>query len=74
MTHEFERKGTRGNRNFGYAILDEVDSMIIDNGNHIAKLAEPFPGMSYLQYAYIQIWKALIEAEDEEMQSAEKRI
>lgn len=64
MTHEFEGHDTRGSRKFGFSILDEVDSLIIDNGNHIAKLSEPFSGMGYLQYIYINIWKAIVEAEE----------
>ncbi len=68
LNHEFEGQGTRGSRKFGFSILDEVDSLIIDNGNHIAKLTEPFSGMGYLQHIYINIWKAIIEAEQKEAQ------
>lgn len=44
-------------------ILDEVDSMLIDNAAHIAKLSEPFPGMESLRYVYVKIWEELIKAE-----------
>lgn len=54
---------TRGDRNFGSVVLDEVDSMIIDNGSNIAKLSSPFPGMESFKYIYINIWKDLIKAE-----------
>lgn len=54
---------TRAGRAFGTLILDEVDSMIIDNASHIAKLSGPLPGMESLKYIYIKIWQKLIEAE-----------
>ncbi|XP_058803671.1 uncharacterized protein LOC131671332 [Phymastichus coffea] len=54
---------TRAERPFQSIILDEVDSMIIDNASHIAKLSEPFPGMENLKYIYIKIWQELHKAE-----------
>ncbi len=54
---------TRGDREFGEIILDEVDSMIIDNASHIAKLSGPLPGMESLKYIYIKIWQELHKAE-----------
>jgi preprotein translocase subunit SecA len=42
-----------------WLILDEVDSMIIDNGSHVAKIAYPFPGMESLKWIYIDIWEKL---------------
>ncbi|WP_341757413.1 helicase-related protein [Candidatus Tisiphia endosymbiont of Ditula angustiorana] len=55
--------GTLAGREFGTVILDEVDSMLVDNGRHIAKLANPFPGMESLRYVYIKIWHELHKAE-----------
>ncbi|UCM86432.1 MAG: hypothetical protein LF885_07150 (plasmid) [Rickettsia endosymbiont of Culicoides impunctatus] len=57
--------GTLAGREFGTVILDEVDSMLVDNGRHIAKLANPFPGMESLRYVYIKIWQELHKAEQE---------
>ncbi|WP_375326320.1 hypothetical protein [Candidatus Tisiphia endosymbiont of Nemotelus uliginosus] len=57
--------GTRVDREFGTVILDEVDSMLVDNGRHIAKLANPFSGMESLRYVYIKIWQELYKAEQE---------
>jgi hypothetical protein len=37
-------------------VLDEVDSLIIDEGSNIAKLSGPFPGMESLRYVYLNIW------------------
>ncbi|XP_058825669.1 uncharacterized protein LOC131685754 [Topomyia yanbarensis] len=56
--------GTRAKRPFGNIILDEVDSMIIDNASHIAKLSGSLPGMEYLKYVYIKIWMELYKAEN----------
>jgi hypothetical protein len=60
-----EDLGTRGGREFSVVILDEVDSMLLDNGGHIAKLAAPFPGMDILKYIYIKTWEELHVAEEE---------
>ncbi|MDR0329935.1 MAG: hypothetical protein LBH99_04695, partial [Rickettsia sp.] len=57
--------GTLVGRAFGTVILDEVDSMLVDNGRHIAKLANPFPGMESFRYIYIKIWQELHKAEQE---------
>lgn len=57
----FLEQETRVKREFGVVILDEVDSMLIDNGRHIAKLAVPFAGMESLRYLYIKIWQELTQ-------------
>ncbi|BFD46152.1 MAG: hypothetical protein DMENIID0002_07980 [Rickettsia endosymbiont of Sergentomyia squamirostris] len=57
--------GTLVGREFGTVVLDEVDSMLVDNGRHIAKLANPFPGMESLRCVYIKIWQELHKAEQE---------
>lgn len=54
---------TRNSRSFENIILDEVDSMIIDNASHIAKLSSPFPGMESFKYIYIKIWSELLFVE-----------
>lgn len=59
----FEGLETRGGRPFGAAILDEVDSIVIDNGGHIAKLSGALPGMEYFRYIYVNIWEALSKLE-----------
>lgn len=64
---------TRAGRKFDSIILDEVDSMIIDNASHIAKLSSPFPGMESLKYIYINIWMKLQTAIDEIMKSFEEK-
>ncbi|XP_044261297.1 protein translocase subunit SecA-like isoform X2 [Tribolium madens] len=64
LKDSFEGFNIRNGRKFGQVILDEVDSMLVDNGGHIAKLASPFPGMECLRYIYINIWEQLQIAED----------
>jgi len=60
LRHEHQGLETRGKednqRRFDTVIVDEVDSMLIDNGGHLAKLSGPLPGMEYLQPLLIFIW------------------
>ncbi|KAG5679169.1 hypothetical protein PVAND_008759 [Polypedilum vanderplanki] len=65
LRHGFENLNTRGNRGFGCIILDEVDSILLDNGGHITKLATPFPGMDFIKYVYIKIWQELLKYDAE---------
>ncbi|KAJ3664194.1 hypothetical protein Zmor_008382 [Zophobas morio] len=69
----FEGHNIRSNRKFGQVILDEVDSMLIDNGGHIAKLATPYPGMESLRYIYIKIWQELQNAEENFVKETETK-
>lgn len=64
LRDSFEGLGTRGGRKFEMVVLDEVDSMLIDNGGHIAKLAGAFPGIECLKYVYLKIWQELRKAEE----------
>lgn len=65
---------TRGGRKFQTVILDEVDSMILDNASHIAKLSSPFPGMESLKYVYINIWSQLVKGINECTKNISKEI
>ncbi|WP_425363535.1 hypothetical protein [Candidatus Tisiphia endosymbiont of Hybos culiciformis] len=38
----------RGDRDFAVTIVDEVDSMLVDSSNHVAKQTSPVPLMEYL--------------------------
>ncbi|XP_063914647.1 uncharacterized protein LOC135131053 [Zophobas morio] len=64
----------RHKRKFDIVILDEVDSMLIDNGGHVAKLANPYPGMECLRYVYLEIWKKLHDAENEYVEETQREI
>ncbi|XP_055522380.1 protein translocase subunit SecA-like [Wyeomyia smithii] len=65
---------TRAGRTFENIMLDEVDSMIIDNASHIAKLSGPFPGMENLRYVYIKIWIELHKAEEIVVREHQQRL
>jgi preprotein translocase subunit SecA/tetratricopeptide (TPR) repeat protein len=70
----FEGFNLRSEREFGQVILDEVDSMLVDNGGHIAKLASPYPGMESLRYIYIKIWEEVLKAEKSLAEEVEAKI
>ncbi|RZB41657.1 uncharacterized protein BDFB_010502, partial [Asbolus verrucosus] len=70
----FEGFNIRNERRFGQVILDEVDSMLVDNGGHIAKLASPYPGMESLRYIYIKIWQELHKAEESFVEETQAKI
>ncbi|XP_044261236.1 uncharacterized protein LOC123009175 [Tribolium madens] len=61
-------------RRFGQVILDEVDSLLVDNGGHIAKIATPFPGMENLRYIFIKIWQELHKAEESFIEENQEKI
>lgn len=67
LKHSFEQLATMEETDFAntWVMLDEIDSLLIDQGANIAKLSGPFPGMESLQYVYIHIWIALHQAEKE---------
>jgi preprotein translocase subunit SecA len=69
----FEGFNLRHERRFGQVILDEVDSMLVDNGGHIAKLASPYPGMESLRYIYIKIWQEFHKAEQSLIEESDKK-
>lgn len=55
LRSEFNLKGTRGERPYFAVIVDEVDSMLIDEAAKIAKLALPICGMEHLGSIFIFI-------------------
>ncbi|CAF0774599.1 unnamed protein product [Didymodactylos carnosus] len=48
LRHEYSLLDTRKDRGYDVVIIDEVDSMLIDENSTIARLADPLPGMEYL--------------------------
>jgi preprotein translocase subunit SecA len=56
LRDEYSKLGTRSNRGFGVAIVDEVDSMLIDGKNHIVMLASPMPAMDHLEPVLASIY------------------
>ncbi|CAF1257950.1 unnamed protein product [Rotaria sp. Silwood1] len=61
---EYSQLNTLGNRKFEVAIVDEVDSMLIDDSSKIARLATIIPGIDQLQLIYYTIWYRLIYLQD----------
>ncbi|CAF4301850.1 unnamed protein product, partial [Rotaria sp. Silwood2] len=50
---------TLGDRKYGVEIVDEVDSMLIDDSSKIARLASTISGMDQLQIIYHLLWNHL---------------
>ncbi|MDD9337856.1 MAG: hypothetical protein PV337_05505 [Rickettsiaceae bacterium] len=67
LRDSFEQLKTLGDIDFNniWVMLDEIDSLLIDQGSNIAKLSGPFPGMESLRYVYINIWVALAKTEEQ---------
>ena len=56
---EFKGEGIKGDRKFGAVLVDEVDSMMIDESAKIAKITTPICGMEHLESMFIFVWKQL---------------
>ena len=59
LKDEFKGYNTRNSRGFDVILVDEVDSMLVDEGGKIAKLSTPLASMEYLETALIAIWYQL---------------
>ena len=55
LKEEFKEQKVRYNRPFDCVIIDEVDSISLDNIISMAQLTDSFPGRSCYQYFYYQI-------------------
>ena len=56
LRDEYSKLGTRNGRQCNIAIVDEVDSMLIDGRNHIVMLSSSMPAMDYLEHILAAIW------------------
>ena len=56
LRHEFKGYNIRGERGFGAIIVDEVDSMLVDDSSNMVKLSSPVSGMEYLEPLLCSIW------------------
>ncbi len=52
LRHEYSGENTRGNRSFDFVIVDEVDSMLIDQSDHTTRLVDRMPSMENLEPIY----------------------
>ncbi|WPY00121.1 SecA-like and tetratricopeptide repeat-containing domain protein (plasmid) [Candidatus Megaera polyxenophila] len=59
LRHEFNRLNTKGDRGFGTVIVDEVDSMCIDNLGSSTRLGSHFVGLEYLDILLVMVWQQL---------------
>jgi hypothetical protein len=59
IRHIFSHQNTKGNREFGVVIVDEVDSMLIDESANYAHIASPIAGIEYLEPLFSLIWHEL---------------
>ncbi|XP_041934787.1 uncharacterized protein LOC121697358 [Alosa sapidissima] len=56
LKQEFERKTTRGTRDFDMVIVDEVDYMTLDNGVQVTFLSHEASGMRHVEQVLANIW------------------
>ncbi|CAF3062018.1 unnamed protein product [Rotaria sp. Silwood2] len=61
LRDEYSKLGTRNGRKCDVAIVDEVDSMLIDGKNHIVMLSSPMPAMDHLEPLLAAIWTQIGE-------------
>ncbi|EAR86842.2 helicase carboxy-terminal domain protein (macronuclear) [Tetrahymena thermophila SB210] len=61
----YEQRGTRCGRLFDFAIVDEVDCMLIDQHNHSTSLAKSIPGLTKLNTILWLIWYKITQMRDQ---------
>ena len=61
LREDFLQQKTRERRLCQTVIVDEVDSMFIDQGRDATRLSEPFPGIHHLNNLFAFIWRRLFE-------------
>jgi hypothetical protein len=64
LRDQYSMLGTLGNRKCEIAIVDEVDSMLIDDSSKIARLSSTAAGMDYFQVIYVYIWQRLLTVKE----------
>lgn len=55
--HNFKEKGTRGSRPYDVMLVDEVDSMLIDESGKIAMVSSSLAGAEFMQSIYSTLWR-----------------
>ncbi|CAF3851124.1 unnamed protein product [Rotaria sp. Silwood1] len=61
---EYAELNTLADRKCDVAIVDEVDSMLIDDSSKIARLASSMSGMDQLQIIYYLLWHQLVSLQE----------
>jgi hypothetical protein len=59
LRDKYKGLGTRCDRAFGVVLVDEVDSMLVDDGTKITKLSSPMPAMEHLSPIFVLGWTYL---------------
>ena len=59
LRDNYSKLGTLGGRKCTTAIVDEVDSMLIDDSSKISRLSSTVPGMDHFHTIYVFIWQHL---------------
>ena len=59
LLNDYKYPGLRCGRIFDIVIVDEVDSMFIDESSKIAMISSHLPGSEYLQLLYSALWHQL---------------
>ncbi|CAF2875089.1 unnamed protein product, partial [Rotaria sp. Silwood2] len=59
LLDRFYGKNILGTRTFENVIVDEVDSMLLDNGNNMLYLSHDIPNMDKLQSLYVFLWRSV---------------
>ena len=63
LKHHFHRKDTFGERTFQCAIVDEVDSSMLDKGDHVVYLSNDMPALKHLNPLLAFIWATVNQFE-----------
>ncbi|GMR38719.1 hypothetical protein PMAYCL1PPCAC_08914, partial [Pristionchus mayeri] len=69
LLHTFYRKNIRGSRTLDDVIIDEVDSMTIDGGNHVLYLSHNLPSLELLDSLFAFIQREVYYRVDEEQET-----
>ncbi|XP_041841544.1 protein translocase subunit SecA-like isoform X1 [Melanotaenia boesemani] len=56
LRHHFQRMGILGNRTYQCAIVDEVDSLMLDKGHHVVYISSDMPALQHLNPLLAFIW------------------
>ncbi|KAM4714708.1 protein translocase subunit SecA-like [Anableps anableps] len=56
LQHHFHRRDIFGQRTFQCAIVDEVDSLMLDKGHHVVSLSSDIPALHHLNPLLALIW------------------
>ena len=59
LRHHYSDLNTLGTRQNAIAVVDEVDSMLIDEVSRIAMIASPFAGFEFFEGIYVALWHQL---------------